>query len=306
MIIGIICFALGCQKSDNEKVGDIIPVTPPASKDENNGENKVTYDSTLGCFNNGIVNGSTVEPSSPLKNHVVMILSRLKEEVGEKPSQTLCTGTLVGPKTVLTAAHCFPREVISTQIITSINLFCSSGFNRKLIYDAIKVEIHPDYYFKETPSISYPDHDIAIVHFEGMLPADYTPLEVKNIDIIEEMQNKAAQMVMIGYGRTQTKKADPLPELRFVTKDWDHLLLTKGSVNLIDRLGLIAVNQTDAHGGCQGDSGGPLLVIDNGEVRILGVASYIEGPSKNTLCENGHLYYSYISSDFDWIKRRVQ
>ncbi|OYZ15971.1 MAG: hypothetical protein B7Y39_16325 [Bdellovibrio sp. 28-41-41] len=286
---------VSCQKK--ESVSKTEPIEPPRKV--------YPFDKTRGCYADGIVNGYIADKTNPLRNHMVMVLSRFqKDDYSSDVLSTLCTGTLVDHKTVLTAAHCFPKNTISTQIIASINLFCSSGFNQRMVYEAYNVNIHPKYQHKTSPSSTSPDFDIATVKFDGLLPPEYSPLPLVPVDIRQEMNNPASQLVMIGYGRTHTND-DSLPELRYVTKAWDQLLLVKDSVNLIDRSGLVSVNQADSHGGCSGDSGGPLLVAENGAYKIMGVASYIESVSESKLCEQGQIFYTYVPSYWDWIQEQL-
>jgi hypothetical protein len=287
---------VSCQKK--ESVSKTEPAAPPRKV--------YPFDKSRGCYADGIVNGYVADKTNPLKNHMVMVLSRFQEDdLSSDVLSTLCTGTLVGNNIVLTAAHCFPKNTVSTQIIASINLFCSSGFSKQLVYTAYDVTIHPQYRHKTSPSSTAPDFDIATLKFDGILPPGYTPLPLVPVDIRQEMKNPTNQMVMIGYGRTHTTD-DSLPELRYVTKTWDQLMLTKDSVNLIDRLGLVSVNQVDAHGGCSGDSGGPLLVAENGAYKIMGVASYIESVSESKLCEQGQIFYTYVPSYWDWINEQLK
>lgn len=299
VLVGISGLLFGCHRGGKVHISDTpAPIENPKKLHP--------FDSTRGCFSDAIVNGSTVNNTNPLKNHVVMILSRFTKNPKDTEVLTsLCTGTLIAPNTVLTAAHCFPQNLISTQIIASINLYCSSGFSKNLVYQARKVSIYPEYNIRDTPSVLSPDHDIATVQFEGILPAEYFPIPFNKIDVREEMMNTSSQMIMIGYGRTKTID-DSLPELRYVTRSWDRLVLTKDSFSLIEKQNLIGINQTDARGGCSGDSGGPLLISDHGQLKILGVASYIESQSESALCEQGHIYYSYVPAYWDWISRQIQ
>lgn len=296
IVMTILTLAIGCQPKKNN-VSKVVPIEPP----------KKVYrlDESKGCYSEAIVNGYVADQTNPLKSHIVMVLTRFqKDDFSSEVLSTLCTGTLIDSNTVLTAAHCFPKNTISTQIIASINLFCSSGFNKRLVYSAVEINIHPQYRHKNTPSSTSPDFDIATVKFDGVLPPPYAPLKLSPVDILSEMANPTSQMIMIGYGRTHTND-DTLPELRYVIKNWEQLKLFKDSVNLIDHLNLVSVNQQDAQGACSGDSGGPLLIADKGTYKIVGVASYIESTSESRLCEQGQIFYSYVPSYWHWIQEQL-
>lgn len=297
LLAGLLLFTIGCHSGGGKESISSPPAPPPPKQ--------YKFDQTRGCFQEAIVNGTVANSDNPLTSHVVMLISRYFNESTGNTEDTLCTGSLVGPKTILTAAHCFPKNTISTQVVASINLFCSSGFNQKLIYPARLVTIHPQYQHKDNPSSNSPDSDVAVVKFDGLLPAHYSPLALEKIDIRQEMQNTNSHLVMVGYGRTSLKDQS-LPELRYLSKNWDRLILFKDSVNLVDTLGLLSVNQSDSRGGCSGDSGGPLLIEDQGNYKIIGVASYIESASQSKLCEQGQIYYSYISTYWDWIEAQTR
>jgi hypothetical protein len=299
ILIGLTSLIISCQQNERRNVGNTE--SKPAPK------KAYHFDSAQGCYSPAIVNGVATTPSNPLNKHLVMVLSKFETSSNQdsEASSTLCTGTLVGPNTILTAAHCFPKNTVATQIVASINLFCSSGFSKQLVYPANQIKIHPLFQHKDTPSTTSPDYDIAIVQFDGILPSHYEPLKLHKLDIRTEMQSPTSGLIMTGYGRTNTSD-DSLPELRFVNKGWDRLILERDSTNLIDRLNLISINQSDSRGGCSGDSGGPLLIADQGSYKVVGVASYIESAVESKLCEQGLIFYSYLPSYWDWISEQLK
>jgi hypothetical protein len=287
---------VACQKTDHVNSGEAQP-TP---KNPN-----YKFDSKNGCYIPAIVGGQKVDKTNPLKNHVVMVRSTI--QVGNQKKDRICTGTLIGNNTVLTAAHCFANKnnILYSAIYATIDLNCSSGFNKRLIYEITSVDLHPNYALDSNPSKNSQDYDLAVVKFSGILPSEYRPLSLLPIDIHSLINNPAQKFIMTGYGKTSTN-SDLLPELRFLTKQASSVFLTKpdpssgASIDLIKQMGLIGLKQNDARGVCNGDSGGPLLLASGNSYVIVGVASYLEGFT-NTICENGKIYYSFTTTYYDWI-----
>lgn len=153
-----------------------------------------------------------------------------------------CTGTVISPHAVLTAAHCVGGTSLPDVAIGDV----VSTAERHRVLAAF---VHPDF----DPTTL--DHDIAIVIVEA-------PLAPTPIPFATELGGLAAgaSIRVVGYGWTVVNDTMP-PRRRTGTSQ----------VDAIDELRIVS------HGApsqvCEGDSGGPALYDDGSGERVVGVAS---------------------------------
>lgn len=169
--------------------------------------------------------------------------------VGGSRTRTRCTGTLIAPNAVLTAAHCvYSNELRTPSNAKSIH-FVAGVENSKYLAHARAKCIHmPDYVDArktETQSDKLFRHDIALVILDH-------PLNIKPIDVTSA-SNITAQSVLAHPSYSVRRRYALAADLncRLVGTDQD-LLVTN----------------------CQtfvGSSGGPLLIKQNEKYRLAGV-----------------------------------
>ncbi|QLY24001.1 trypsin-like serine protease [Bdellovibrio sp. KM01] len=223
----------------------------------------------------GIVGGRLVKANDPVATRVVMI--EIKYENG---GTNLCTGTPIDKTTILTAAHCVKGAVrvrvgyaLDEDSITKGNLVVAKSF-----------KAHEDY---EEDADQY---DLGLVRLQKAIPSNY-----KVSKIYDGSQEVTSDTVtLVGYGITSSQGTDA-GYLRTTTKDLDDVRIRNNSILII---------QQPHNGVCSGDSGGPVFVQVGNEMQLIGVNSYVEGPSKNPC---GQIAGSvYVKSQLTWIRKTIK
>jgi len=157
-----------------------------------------------------------------------------------------CTGTLVRPHVILTAAHC-----VNTELGEPASVFIGGDLDVKgQALSVAKRLVHPEF---DAATLSA---DIALLGVEGDL--GLTPLELAEPPTPSEVSGLAVRVV--GFGCTDL--ADESQGVG-VRRSRDDVIEASTPDNKL------------RHGDstCRGDSGGPVLVEQEGDERILAVTS---------------------------------
>lgn len=201
------------------------------------------------------------------------IIGGTASAVGDYPTTVainnggICTGTLIAPDLVLTAAHCiFPAligassqdEVTANTIVVldTDNLFGGGGIQRR----ATATIPHTSY---NTNGIG--DNDIGLIRLAQPI-TDRAPTPINRS---REDAAIGITVTQVGYGVT-TVGSNAAGRL--------FALLNKKSLNCstygASDANLMCFSQTDGSGKCQGDSGGPSFATFDGVERVVGVTSF--------------------------------
>lgn len=205
--------------------------------------------------------------------------------IGDKKA-SFCTGTLIAPRLVLTAAHCIDafsrvQGTISFRIDVPIDQF---RFKPSWIeVDRQKTKRHPQYTGTQTQSIN---HDIAMIVLKRPV-FEIQPMPFNATKMDSSFVGKA--LFFMGYGRITT--ANNIPAKR----KWSTTLTING-IDGVNKPNTVAYagNNTSV---CQGDSGGPAMLMFNGLMHVVGVTSH----GTNANCTGTS--YSYRTDAYvNWIQ----
>lgn len=208
-----------------------------------------------------------------------------------------CAGTLVGPRTVLTAAHCVNGQAPAKVAVLVGTHDLSTGGRR---IASASFTLHPDF------NATTLDSDVAVIQLAQAV-TDIQP--VKFIDSLKKETTHApagSSVLVAGWGLTERGWTDQAVQARL--KVVDHAscasFYAAKDAPLTDNM-LCANWPKHGHAICGGDSGGPLWALDaNGRFKLqVGVVSWTDDRCANPGSPDGFARLATLGA---WVRQQIQ
>ena len=237
-----------------------------------------------------IIGGDTVHPGDPVASSTVLIVGDISAS-----KQYICTGSLIAPDMVVTAAHCVADDIKAPTKPEKIFLVFglsvpTSAAQHTPIARAANYVYNPGW--KGQAAQGADEHDIAVIHFDGELPPGYAPATLLDPNVVLK---PGTDVTLAGYGEDTTTGSG---------NNGAGILRKVSGVPVLKALGQteVVLDQRSGIGACHGDSGGPAFLAVDGKNYLWGVTNrgYPDSAPDNCIEES---VYTRITAYSDFISK---
>ncbi|CAK4072098.1 unnamed protein product [Aphanomyces euteiches] len=189
-------------------------------------------------------------------------------------SDARCTGSLISPWYILTAAHCGEDFQVAF-----LGANAATGSDAKERHPLAARLVHPKFTNKQGP------YDFALFKLENA--SKITPVPISWDD--DQFNAPGVKAWIRGYGKIADRGpyATALLQAQMTIDAFHTCNAALGNIQA-ESMTCVASKTNNV---CDGDSGGPLTVVKNGQEQLVGVANW--GPSE---CSIGKYVYGRLSA----------
>ena len=230
----------------------------------------------------------TVEERPTFESTVAVTTRSLLQQ-----GKPFCSGTLIRPQVVMTAAHCLVDDSgklsrKASEILVAFDLELSSGSTTRSVR---RVSAHPYYDAKNAGAAepTGPAHDVGLLFLSSNAPSSHKP-----ISIYKGQLSTSDAVWVAGFGSSATLFGDGSGTLRAASLDISNI---NSSLRRIETSNLF-------RGSCSGDSGGPLYLRKGGRWYVTGVVS--AGSLFGPVCSGQGSYLDARGYFNSWIKDQLR
>jgi hypothetical protein len=231
-----------------------------------------------------ITRGEVARNPNGLRQSVV----RVESSRGE-----LCSGAVIAPDLVLTAAHCVDESATYRVVVVD------RGFRQRTVR-AIAAAMHPAFVPGTTPR-TQPGVDLALLKLAQPLGGDFVALDPRYASQVA----RGEPVEIAGFGvEAEGKKATARVLRQTQVVSLGTLQVANRVVVVVDRERLARV---PGAGACRGDSGGPIVRGGPGGYQLVGIVSWSSGAmaSRRTTACGGLTAVTPIADHASWIAARA-
>ena len=246
-----------------------------------------------------IIGGHVPDPQSPAATSTVALIRNDADD----HSSIFCSGTLIAPNLVVTAAHCL--EIFRSADQFSVVFGPTDREKEDFIVPVAAFKM-----FKPEGSQYFPNFDIGWIKLAHPAPRGFQPVEIfHDASALPSGHTKSeVEYILAGYGL----QATTCMEADCVGKKLEVATRLRDPVYRTSRLfSILAFGDTPGYGSCNGDSGGSafarihdrwyLIGATNGITAILNPAVFATSPDQ--ACEVGESLYTFIGDYAAWIEK---
>ncbi len=227
-----------------------------------------------------IIGGVDMTSHDPIQRST----AAMYEPSGNGTGGALCTTSLIGKNTALTAAHCVQKGSYAPVMIFGSNVRSPDSVQRPVT----GIAVNPAWEKKRGRGMD--QGDIAVVKFGGGIPKGYKPA---TLDSAKNEIKKGESAILAGYGVSNAKTHEGAGILRKTSVSVAST--RKGKSEMI-------FDQSHGHGTCHGDSGGPAY-FQRGRKMVLGGVTNRSYPNRAADDCAHKVVYTKVSAYRPWIEK---